>query len=179
VRFRGYRIARRAGVAGYRATYGLPATVNRVHQKRSQLSEDVRQQLRVTGNELREDGRQWEPVGQVINASAAAGRNAARDAAVAGALFTARTHPRSEEGTAPAPASRPAQGTGHARQQVMDSLLNAQRSTWDDGSPAWAGEDSTADQQRVQDALHNAWGATKKTERLWWQDEPASGGDPS
>ncbi|GHA47909.1 hypothetical protein GCM10010329_82920 [Streptomyces spiroverticillatus] len=178
VRFRGYRIARRAGIVGYQATYGLPATLNRAHQKRSELSEDVRQQLRVTGNQLREDGRQWEPVGQVINASATATRQAARDAAMTGVLLTGRTPTRDHEGTVRTPHSRPAQGTGRARQQVMDALINAQRSTWE-SQPPWSEPDTSADQKRVKDALLNARKAAAVTDPPWWHDDATPGGEHS
>ncbi|MFJ2745434.1 hypothetical protein ACIO3O_37895 [Streptomyces sp. NPDC087440] len=178
VRFRGYRIARRAGIVGYQATYGLPATLNRAHQKRSELSEDVRQQLRVTGNQVREDGREWEPVGQVINASATATRQAARDAAMTGVLLTNRTPTRDHEGTVRTPRSRPAQGTGRARQEVMDALIDAQRSTWEN-QPSWSEPDTSADQKRVKDALLNARKAAAETDPPWWLDDATPGGEHS
>jgi hypothetical protein len=137
VRFRGYRVARRAGIVGYRATYGLPGTAQRAYTTGSELSEDARQQLRVTGSQLREDGRQWEPVGQTLKAAGAATaqttRRAARDTAATGVFLSGpprRTAP-SPDGTAPTPVTRPAEGTSYTRQRVMDALLEAQRSDWE------------------------------------------------
>ncbi|MEU8893694.1 hypothetical protein [Streptomyces sp. NPDC048442] len=154
VRFRGYRIARRTGILAYGATYGLPATVNRARTRRSELSEDARQQLRVTGGQLREDGRQWEPVGRTLKA---AGREAgeragdvsrrtataARNAAATGVMMSGGPDRGASAGAegAPTSVSRPAGGTSYARQQVMDSLLQAQRATWEN-PPSWGADDS-------------------------------------
>ncbi|MFF9818912.1 hypothetical protein [Streptomyces sp. NPDC014006] len=59
VRFRGYRIVHRGGRAAYGATIGLPANVRRTRSEASRFSKDARQQVRVWGNTLREDGRAW------------------------------------------------------------------------------------------------------------------------
>ncbi|MFC9280168.1 hypothetical protein [Streptomyces collinus] len=59
VRLRGYRIAHRSGRAAYAATIGLPATLGRSRAAGSRYSHDARQQVRVWGNTLREDGRAW------------------------------------------------------------------------------------------------------------------------
>ncbi|MER8225840.1 hypothetical protein ABTZ58_35920 [Streptomyces sp. NPDC094143] len=59
VRLRGYRILNRGGRAAYAATYGLPASVQRARARGSHYAQDARQQVRVWGNSLREDGRAW------------------------------------------------------------------------------------------------------------------------
>ncbi|MGW0628497.1 hypothetical protein [Streptomyces sp. NPDC002758] len=59
VRFRGYRILHRSGRAAYGATVGLPAGVRRARSSGSRYSQDARQQVRVWGNTVREDGRAW------------------------------------------------------------------------------------------------------------------------
>lgn len=59
VRLRGYRILNRSGRVAYGASYGLPSNVRRAGVKRSQYSQDTRQQLQVWGNTVREDGREW------------------------------------------------------------------------------------------------------------------------
>ncbi|MFJ8158475.1 hypothetical protein [Streptomyces sp. NPDC094468] len=57
VRYRGYRILNRTGRAAYGVTWGLPATVRRGREGQSRFTQDARQQVRVWGNTLREDGR--------------------------------------------------------------------------------------------------------------------------
>ncbi|MEU2625256.1 hypothetical protein ABZ642_45430 [Streptomyces sp. NPDC007157] len=57
VRYRGYRILNRSGRAAYGATWGLPATVRQGRESQSRFTQDARQQLRVWGNTLGEDGR--------------------------------------------------------------------------------------------------------------------------
>ncbi|MFD8228533.1 hypothetical protein ACFV16_30790 [Streptomyces massasporeus] len=58
-RFRGYRLVHRGGRATYAATYGLPATVHRARAGASNYAQDARQQVRVWGNTVAEDGRAW------------------------------------------------------------------------------------------------------------------------
>ncbi|MGW3498292.1 hypothetical protein [Streptomyces sp. NPDC001020] len=66
VRFRGYRILNRGGRAAYGATVGLPATVRRAWSGGSRYSQDARQQVRVWGNTVREDGRAWADTGRHV-----------------------------------------------------------------------------------------------------------------
>ncbi|MEU0784673.1 hypothetical protein ABZ341_24245 [Streptomyces sp. NPDC006173] len=63
VRLRGYRILNRGTRAAYGATIGLPTTAHRAGEGRSQYAHDARQQIRVWGNTLREDGRAWTAAG--------------------------------------------------------------------------------------------------------------------
>ncbi|MFI2415137.1 hypothetical protein [Streptomyces sp. NPDC018947] len=67
VRFRGYRILHRGGRAAYGATAGLPENVRRLREGRSRYSHDARQQVRVWGNTVREDGRAWAAVGRHVS----------------------------------------------------------------------------------------------------------------
>ncbi|GAA3785681.1 hypothetical protein [Streptomyces chiangmaiensis] len=67
VRFRGYRILHRGGRAAYGATVGLPAGVRRARTGGSRYSEDARQQVRVWGNTVREDGRAWADTGRHVS----------------------------------------------------------------------------------------------------------------
>ncbi|WP_435279765.1 hypothetical protein [Streptomyces sp. 1222.5] len=66
VRFRGYRILNRGGRAAYGATVGLPANVRRARSGGSRYSQDARQQVRVWGNTVREDGRAWADTGRQV-----------------------------------------------------------------------------------------------------------------
>ncbi|MFI7405986.1 hypothetical protein ACIBW9_36900 [Streptomyces sp. NPDC049541] len=66
VRFRGYRILNRGGRAAYGATVGLPANVRRARSGGSRYSQDARQQVRVWGNTVREDGRAWADTGRHV-----------------------------------------------------------------------------------------------------------------
>ncbi|MFE4423314.1 hypothetical protein [Streptomyces sp. NPDC056817] len=66
VRFRGYRILHRGGRAAYGATVGLPANVLRARSEGSRYSQDARQQVRVWGNTVREDGRSWQDTGRHV-----------------------------------------------------------------------------------------------------------------
>ncbi|MGW3681255.1 hypothetical protein [Streptomyces prasinus] len=59
VRFRGYRILHRGGRAAYGATVGLPATVRQAKAHGSRYTQDARQQVRVWGNTVRQDGWAW------------------------------------------------------------------------------------------------------------------------
>ncbi|MFF7130490.1 hypothetical protein [Streptomyces sp. NPDC008240] len=67
VRFRGYRIAHRSGRAAYGATVGLPASIQRARAGGSRYSQDARQQVRVWGNTVREDGRAWAGTGRQVS----------------------------------------------------------------------------------------------------------------
>ncbi|MFC9931667.1 hypothetical protein [Streptomyces sp. NPDC127190] len=67
VRFRGYRILHRGGRAAYGATVGLPANVRRARSGASRYSQDARQQVRVWGNTVREDGRAWADAGRHVS----------------------------------------------------------------------------------------------------------------
>ncbi|MER5402231.1 hypothetical protein [Streptomyces sp. NPDC002599] len=67
VRFRGYRILHRGGRAAYGATVGLAANVRRARSGGSQFSQDARQQVRVWGNTVREDGRAWGDAGRHVS----------------------------------------------------------------------------------------------------------------
>ncbi|MGW5637639.1 hypothetical protein [Streptomyces sp. NPDC003832] len=59
VRFRGYRILNRAGRTAYGATWGLPANTGRAQTAGTRYAQDARQQVRVWGNTVREDGNAW------------------------------------------------------------------------------------------------------------------------
>ncbi|MGW2563396.1 hypothetical protein ACWCXB_30075 [Streptomyces sp. NPDC001514] len=67
VRLRGYRILNRGGRAAYGATVGLPANVRRARAGGSRYAEDARQQVRVWGNTVREDGRAWADAGRHVS----------------------------------------------------------------------------------------------------------------
>ncbi|MFI1768967.1 hypothetical protein ACH41H_44015 [Streptomyces sp. NPDC020800] len=67
VRFRGYRILHRGGRMAYGATVGLPETIRRVRTGGSRYTEDARQQIRVWGNTVREDGRAWADTGRHVS----------------------------------------------------------------------------------------------------------------
>ncbi|MEV5078869.1 hypothetical protein AB0K74_08565 [Streptomyces sp. NPDC056159] len=66
VRLRGYRILHRGGRAAYGATVGLPDNVRRARSGGSRYSQDARQQVRVWGNTVREDGRSWQDTGRHV-----------------------------------------------------------------------------------------------------------------
>ncbi|MFF0746633.1 hypothetical protein ACFYVL_40220 [Streptomyces sp. NPDC004111] len=135
VRFRGYRLARRTGLVAYGSTYGLPATVKRANQARSDLWADAKQQVSVTKGQWGEDGSEWEPVGRPLKAAGqAAGRaahQAAVNTAVAGTILSSSTRSASTTGTSPTPVSRPAEGASYTRQRVNDALFKAQREDWE------------------------------------------------
>ncbi|MGW2618512.1 hypothetical protein [Streptomyces sp. NPDC001500] len=107
VRFRGYRILHRGGRAAYGATVGLPATVHRARKGGSRYSQDARQQVRVWGNTVREDGRAWADTGRHV---ARVIREHTDDSGGTGP-FTSRRLPSAGTPTAtprPAPRPRPA-----------------------------------------------------------------------
>ncbi len=153
VRFRGYRIARRAGRLSYYSTYGLPATIGRGRGRASRATQDARTQLRVYGNQIRTDARSWEPVGRAVGragqraattaqvygpAASAAIRRGVTTTATAAVLATSPNRPHSHIGS-----SRPAASSSagvdprrEARRRILDSLMQAQRSTWE-RRPRW------------------------------------------
>jgi hypothetical protein len=59
VRLRAYRAAHTGGRMLYGATVGLPATARTVSSGTSNATHDVRQQMRVWSNTLRQDGQAW------------------------------------------------------------------------------------------------------------------------
>ncbi|WP_210581947.1 hypothetical protein [Streptomyces sp. GESEQ-4] len=67
VRFRGYRILNRGGRTVYGATVGAPAGVRRARSGGSRYAQDARQQVRVWGNTVREDGRAWADTGRHVS----------------------------------------------------------------------------------------------------------------
>ncbi|MGW5511592.1 hypothetical protein ACWEV9_28085 [Streptomyces albogriseolus] len=67
VRLRGYRILHRGGRAAYGATVGLPATVRQAKAAGSRYSRDARQQVRVWGNTVHEDGRAWSDTARQVS----------------------------------------------------------------------------------------------------------------
>jgi hypothetical protein len=97
VRFRGYRILHRGGRVAYGATVGLPANVRRGRSGGSRYAQDARQQVRVWGNTVREDGRAWGDTGRHV-------ARVVREADDAGGMgpFASRRLP-----ARPAPAPRP------------------------------------------------------------------------
>ncbi|MGW7600540.1 hypothetical protein [Streptomyces antimycoticus] len=162
VRFRGYRITRRAGRLAYYSTYGLPATIGRGRGRASRAAQDARTQLRVYGNQVRTDARSWEPVGraavragQAVDragqraattaqvygpAASAAVRRGVTTTATAAVLATSPNRPHAHIG-----GSRPAASSSvgvdprrEARRRILDSLMQAQRSTWE-RRPRWGG----------------------------------------
>ncbi|MFJ8793589.1 hypothetical protein [Streptomyces sp. NPDC102462] len=106
VRFRGYRILHRGGRAAYGATVGLPANVRRARTGGSRYSEDARQQVRVWGNTVREDGRAWAETGRHVSRVV---RDHTDDRGGTGPFVSRRLPTRPSP--APAPVPRPA-GSG-------------------------------------------------------------------
>lgn len=98
VRLRGYRILQRSGRAAYGATVGLPANARRTRAGGSRYAQDARQQVRVWGNTLREDGRAWTQSGRHVSRAL---RERTVDGAGPGSLSGRRLPVR------PSPAHRP------------------------------------------------------------------------
>ncbi|MFJ4748917.1 hypothetical protein [Streptomyces albogriseolus] len=118
VRFRGYRILHRGGRAAYGATVGLPANVRRARSGGSRYSQDARQQVRVWGNTVREDGRAWAGTGRHVSRvlrehtndrgghGPFAGRRLPDASATRGATGLATERPSAPPSAAPPTASR-------------------------------------------------------------------------
>ncbi|MEU3090733.1 hypothetical protein ACWCQ0_31435 [Streptomyces massasporeus] len=103
VRFRGYRILNRGGRTAYGATVGLPAGVRRARSGGSRYSQDARQQVRVWGNTVREDGRAWADTGRHVSRVL---QEHADDSGGPGPFVSRRLPAR------PAPAPRPTGSSG-------------------------------------------------------------------
>ncbi|MFC7308982.1 hypothetical protein ACFQVC_32845 [Streptomyces monticola] len=166
VRLRGYRILHRTGRTAYNTTYGLPATVRSGARASSQYSQDARQQLRVWGNTVREDGRQWQPVGHGIAAGARGirrgvdhagqrldvaarvhgpdaarrARESARDSAVTAGLVFGGTGPPTTATGGRTTHSRPEDARTANRRRILDALMQAQRASMDP-PPRWGRRD--------------------------------------
>ncbi|MER7568896.1 YrzE family protein [Streptomyces sp. NPDC097941] len=127
VRFRGYRILNRGGRTAYGATVGLPANVRRARSGGSRYSQDARQQVRVWGHTVREDGRAWADTGRHVSRvlrehtddSGGPGpfvsrrlptRPAPAPRPIGSSGSPARTRPASPRARAPAPATAAAAG---------------------------------------------------------------------
>ncbi|QKV90397.1 hypothetical protein HUT19_41045 [Streptomyces sp. NA02950] len=175
VRFRGYRIARRAGRLGYYSTYGLPTAASRGRGRATRAAQDARTQLRVYRNRGREEAARWVTGADAVHRAgqrtaaavthagqrtataarvygppaAAAVRRGVRNTATAAVLATSPDRPHSHIGS-----SRPAASSSagvdprrEARRRILDSLMEAQRATWE-RRPRWGarggegGEDS-------------------------------------
>ncbi|MFC4955637.1 hypothetical protein ACFPFX_04915 [Streptomyces mauvecolor] len=93
VRLRGYRILHRTGRIAYGSSWGLRENIRRGRGYGSQYAQDTRQQVRVWGNTVREDGRAW----------SGSGSGAAR----LRAQPSTPTTPTPAPAPAPAPVSRP------------------------------------------------------------------------
>ncbi|MGR3938453.1 hypothetical protein [Streptomyces sp. BRA346] len=163
VRYRGYRIARGAGRLSYYSTYGLPAAAARGRGRVSRAATDARTQLRVYGNQVRNDAQGWVQAGRAIDragqrtataaqvygpAAADAVRRGVRNTTAAAVLSTSPHRPSARTGGS-RPASSVSAGVDprrEARRRVLDSLMLAQRSTWERrprwGRDAEGGEDS-------------------------------------
>ncbi|MFD7163625.1 hypothetical protein [Streptomyces violascens] len=63
VRLRGYRILHRTGRIAYGSSWGLPESIRRGRGHGSRYTQDTRQQVKVWGNTVREDGRAWAAAG--------------------------------------------------------------------------------------------------------------------
>lgn len=162
-RFRGYRIAARAGRFGYGATIGLPRNLKSGRAKASQFTEDAQTQLRVAANQVREDAAEWAPVGRAAMAGgryvsqtvdhqsqrlatawqvhdpAQAARTFARDTAAGAAMYVSPStvgDPGPHRETTQTRAEDPGAVN---RRQVFDALMRLQRQTWDT-PPSWGGE---------------------------------------
>ncbi|MEU6284923.1 hypothetical protein [Streptomyces sp. NPDC047028] len=104
VRFRGYRILHRGGRAAYGATVGLPANVRRARAGGSRYSDDARQQVRVWGTTVREDGRAWGDTGQHV---ARVIRDHTDDSGGTGPFTSRRLPTAATPAATPRPAPRP------------------------------------------------------------------------
>ncbi|MFF4542276.1 hypothetical protein [Streptomyces aureus] len=110
VRFRGYRILHRGGRIAYGASVGLPAGVGRARTRGSRYSEDARQQVRVWGNTVREDGRAWAATGRHVTQVV---RDHTDDRGGTGPFVSRRLPTR----PSPAPVPRPAGSDSPGRAQ--------------------------------------------------------------
>ncbi|MER5199748.1 hypothetical protein ACWD3J_41435 [Streptomyces sp. NPDC002755] len=111
VRFRGYRILNRGGRVAYGASFGLPAGVRRVRSGGSRYSQDARQQVRVWGNTVREDGRAWRETGRHVGQVLRENSDAGGPGPFASRRLTTADTPAATPRHAPRPTSAPARRT--------------------------------------------------------------------
>ncbi|MEV6056463.1 hypothetical protein [Streptomyces sp. NPDC052107] len=118
VRFRGYRILNRGGRAAYGATVALPAHARRARSGGSRYSQDARQQVRVWGNTIREDGRAWSDTGRDVVRVLRENSDSGGPGPFAGrrlpSAATAPAAPRPAAPASPAPSHRPPGGPAPA-----------------------------------------------------------------
>ncbi|MGP4001716.1 hypothetical protein [Streptomyces sp. 8N706] len=170
VRFRGYRIASRAGRLGYHSTYALASTVARGGQGASRLTRDAREQLGVYTNTVREDGAQWASSGRAV---ARGGRriNQGVTTAAQRAHVAARVH-----GQPTADAARRG-----ARDSAAGAVLYASPSrpgarSAGGGSPRPPVSADTRVEERSE-ARRRILAALMRAQRSTWDSQPRWGGD--
>ncbi|MFD5574754.1 hypothetical protein [Streptomyces cadmiisoli] len=154
VRFRGYRILQRGGRAAYGATVGLPADLRRARSGGSRHAQDARQQVRVWGNTVREDGRAWAETGRHISHVL---RDSTDDRGGPGPFTPGRRLPGTAAPT-PAPGSRPAQQTARVGSpptsrtpspRTSDSARTSAPASSTGAASAWPGPPTTSSPQRA------------------------------
>ncbi|MDH6604407.1 hypothetical protein M2164_000040 [Streptomyces sp. SAI-208] len=138
VRFRGYRIANRAGRTAYGATAGLPENVRRARQGGSRYTQDARQQVKVWRNTVREDLRAW---GEAGGSAARWIREHGDDRGGTGPFRGRRlptSSPTARPGGSDPPAStptpRPRRGLTDASSALRRRMRDAFNRGWDEGS---------------------------------------------
>ncbi|NEB75967.1 hypothetical protein G3I40_12145, partial [Streptomyces sp. SID14478] len=114
VRLRGYRLAYQSGRMLYGATLALPSTARTTKAGTSNATADARQQLRVWGNTLRQDGRAWT---SMLQQPADTAPSASRRRMSTTAAYTASPTARATAASAPTAPSPPA-GGGAAQQST-------------------------------------------------------------
>ncbi|MEU1273611.1 hypothetical protein [Streptomyces sp. NPDC005799] len=178
VRFRGYRILNRSGRAAYGATVGLSANVRRARSGGSHYSQDARQQVRVWGNTVREDGRAWADTGQHVARvlrQHTDDRGGAFSFAGRRLPITASPAPRPASVARPAP-TRPTNSDGGpgatapkaplSRREGPDPLPRTSGPSHGDGSPR------AGNQARIQEAMRKAEALREMRER-WRREDGA------
>ncbi|MFF4189076.1 hypothetical protein ACFYZ9_38395 [Streptomyces sp. NPDC001691] len=109
VRLRGYRILHRTGRLAYGSTWGLAENVRRGRGHGVEHAQDVRRQLRVWGNTLREDSRAWTDTGRGVT-------DRLREQAAEQGGERGGPGPFTGRPLRTTPAARPAPGAQHAPQ---------------------------------------------------------------
>ncbi|MFI5727056.1 hypothetical protein [Streptomyces cyaneofuscatus] len=178
-RLRGYRAASAATRFGYGATVALPRNLKTGGRKASEYTRDAQTQLKVAANQVREDARQWAPVGRAtVRATRAVGHGTVQATRAVGS-GTVQASQRAA--TAWKVHNPPAAVRNATRNAAASALIVASpppQATAPRRGPGGGSVAATRQADPADDARRRVFDALMQAQRTSWQNQPTWGGDP-